>query len=74
LGGGQEGLERGRGGDELDAEVREAKSKSIRGVPQDTGQDKYELDGAQNFLASMEAFVKITSEQQAQDEKLKSLC
>ncbi|KAK3301808.1 DSBA oxidoreductase [Chaetomium strumarium] len=56
-------LESGKGGAEVDAEVREAKSKGIRGVPHYTIQDRYEVDGAQDPQDFVEVFAKIKSEE-----------
>ncbi|KAK3943684.1 DSBA oxidoreductase [Diplogelasinospora grovesii] len=60
----KEWLEMGKGGEEVDAEVQEAKSKGIRGVPHYTIQGKYEVDGAQDPQDFMEVFAKVKDEEQ----------
>jgi predicted DsbA family dithiol-disulfide isomerase len=57
-------LESGKGGEEVDAEVDEAAEKGIRGVPNFTIQDQYEVDGAQDAQEFMEAFVKAKEAEQ----------
>jgi predicted DsbA family dithiol-disulfide isomerase len=56
-------LEAGQGGAEVDAQVREAKSKGIRGVPHYTIQGRYEVDGAQDPQDFIEVFAKLKSEE-----------
>jgi predicted DsbA family dithiol-disulfide isomerase len=52
-------LETGKGGEEVDKEVEEAKEKGIHGVPNFTIQEKYEVDGAQDPQDFIEVFVKV---------------
>ncbi|KAI0179885.1 DSBA oxidoreductase [Hypoxylon sp. FL1284] len=47
-----------KGGKEVDAEVQEAYAKDIHGVPHFTIQGKYDVDGAQDVQAFLEAFAK----------------
>lgn len=49
-------LDTGKGGKEVDEEVQEAYAKEIHGVPHFTIQGKYEIDGAQDSQAFLEAF------------------
>ncbi|KAK4035440.1 DSBA-like thioredoxin domain-containing protein [Parachaetomium inaequale] len=60
----KEWLETGKGGEEVDAEVQEAKSTGIRGVPRYIIQGKYEVDGAQDPQSFLEVFAKVKDEQQ----------
>jgi predicted DsbA family dithiol-disulfide isomerase len=59
----KEWLETGKGGEEVDAEVQEAKSKGMRGVPRYIIQGKYEVNGAQDPQSFMEVFAKVKDEQ-----------
>ncbi|KUI56580.1 Uncharacterized protein YwbO [Cytospora mali] len=52
-------LEGGDGGEEVDAEVREAAERNVTGVPSFLIQGKYEVDGAQDEQAFMELFTKV---------------
>ncbi|ORY58711.1 DSBA-like thioredoxin domain-containing protein [Pseudomassariella vexata] len=52
-------LEEGKGGEQVDAEVQEAYRRDIHGVPHFTIQDKYEVDGAQDPDAFIEAFASV---------------
>ncbi|KAI0380461.1 DSBA oxidoreductase [Hypomontagnella monticulosa] len=49
-------LETGKGGKEVDEEVEEAYAKDIHGVPHFTIQGKYDVGGAQDPSAFLEAF------------------
>ncbi|KAK4033586.1 DSBA-like thioredoxin domain-containing protein [Parachaetomium inaequale] len=60
----REWLESGKGGDEVDAEVREARSRGIRGVPHYIIQGKYEVGGTQDPQQLMEVFAQVKEEQQ----------
>lgn len=51
-----------KGGKEVDSEVQEAYAKDIHGVPHFTIQGKYEIDGAQDSQAFLEAFAKAREE------------
>ncbi|KAI5863646.1 DSBA oxidoreductase [Durotheca rogersii] len=51
-------LDSGKGGPEVDREVQEAYANDIHGVPHYTIQGKYEVDGAQDPQAFLEAFAK----------------
>ncbi|KAI1136495.1 DSBA oxidoreductase [Hypoxylon sp. FL0543] len=55
-------LETGKGGKEVDEEVQEAYARNIHGVPHFTIQGKYEIDGAQDSQAFLEAFAKVKEE------------
>ncbi|KAI0886950.1 DSBA oxidoreductase [Annulohypoxylon maeteangense] len=52
-------LDTGKGGKEVDEEVQEAVAKDIHGVPHFTVQGKYEVDGAQDAQAFLEAFASV---------------
>lgn len=52
-------LESGKGGREVDREVREAQMKDISGVPHFTLQGKYEIGGAQDADAFVKVFERI---------------
>ncbi|KAI0891484.1 DSBA oxidoreductase [Annulohypoxylon nitens] len=52
-------LDTGKGGKEVDEEVQEAVAKDIHGVPHFTVQGKYEVDGAQDAQAFLEAFSRV---------------
>ncbi|KAI1088307.1 DSBA oxidoreductase [Rostrohypoxylon terebratum] len=52
-------LDTGKGGKEVDEEVQEAVVKDIHGVPHFTIQGKYEVDGAQDAQAFLEAFARV---------------
>ncbi|KAI1773247.1 DSBA oxidoreductase [Hypoxylon cercidicola] len=49
-------LDTDKGGKEVDQEVQEAYAKDIHGVPHFTIQGKYDIDGAQDTQAFLEAF------------------
>ncbi|KAH9993465.1 DSBA oxidoreductase [Xylariaceae sp. FL0662B] len=51
-------LETDKGGKEVDAEVEQAYAKNIHGVPHFTIQGQYEVDGAQDAQAFLDAFAK----------------
>jgi predicted DsbA family dithiol-disulfide isomerase len=51
-------LEAGDGGKQVDAEVDQAYARNIHGVPHFTIQGKYEVDGAQDPQAFIEAFAQ----------------
>ncbi|KAI1441354.1 DSBA oxidoreductase [Annulohypoxylon stygium] len=55
----KEWLDTGKGGKEVDEEVQEAVAKDIHGVPHFTVQGKYEVDGAQDAQAFLEAFSRV---------------
>jgi predicted DsbA family dithiol-disulfide isomerase len=52
-------LESGKGGDEVDREVYQARLQNISGVPNFTLQDRFELGGAQEPEAFVELFERI---------------
>lgn len=52
-------LDTDKGGNEVDKEVQEAYAKDIHGVPHFTIQGKYEVDGAQDTQAFLEAFANV---------------
>ncbi|KAI1370541.1 DSBA oxidoreductase [Hypoxylon crocopeplum] len=52
-------LDTDKGGKEVDEEVQEAYAKDIHGVPHFTIQGKYEVDGAQDAQAFLEAFARV---------------
>ncbi|KAI1503998.1 DSBA oxidoreductase [Biscogniauxia marginata] len=52
-------LASGKGGAEVDAEVREANAKGIHGVPNFTIQGKHVVDGAQDAQVFMAEFARI---------------
>jgi predicted DsbA family dithiol-disulfide isomerase len=56
-------LESGRGGEEVDAEVVEAREKGIHGVPHYIIQGKYEVGGGQDPQAFMEVFAQVKEEE-----------
>lgn len=55
----KEWLESGKGGPEVDTEVRNAQARDIHGVPHFTVQDRYEIGGAQGPDEFLEVFDKI---------------
>lgn len=55
----KEWLAADRGGKEVDQEIAQAQAKGIRGVPNFTLQGRYEIGGAQDEEAFLEAFEKI---------------
>ncbi|KAL2145872.1 hypothetical protein VTI28DRAFT_5954 [Corynascus sepedonium] len=58
-------LESGKGGEAVDAQVRDAKAKGWSGVPRYIIQDKYEIDGAQEPQEFLEVFAKVKLEEEA---------
>ncbi|KXJ90302.1 DSBA oxidoreductase [Microdochium bolleyi] len=55
----REWLESGKGGAEVDAEVKEAQARDIHGVPHFTVQDRYEIGGAQTPEEFLQVFDQI---------------
>jgi predicted DsbA family dithiol-disulfide isomerase len=55
----REWLEGGKGGDEVDAEVLEARRRGVQGVPHYIIQGKYEVGGAQDPQAFLEVFAQV---------------
>jgi predicted DsbA family dithiol-disulfide isomerase len=56
-------LENGSAGEEVDAEVVEAREKGIHGVPHYIIQGKYEVGGGQDPQAFMELFARVKEEE-----------
>jgi predicted DsbA family dithiol-disulfide isomerase len=59
----KEWLETGKGGEEVDAEVREAKRNGISGVPHYVIQGKWEIGGAQDPETIVEVFAKVKEDE-----------
>jgi predicted DsbA family dithiol-disulfide isomerase len=55
----KEWLESGKGGDEVDREVHQARLQNISGVPNFTISDRYELGGAQEPEAFVQLFERL---------------
>lgn len=55
----KEWLESGKGGDEVDKEVRDAREQNISGVPNFTINDRFEIGGAQEPAAFVQLFERL---------------
>lgn len=60
----------GEGGDQVDAEVREARARGVTGVPSFKVQGRYVVEGAQDEQAFMEVFVKVKEGEEAAAEQV----
>lgn len=61
-------LKTGKGGDQVDKHVEEAKQKGIHGVPHFTIQGKYVVEGAQDPQDFLEVFVRVKETDVTQSE------